>query len=511
VHRSARLSVFLLLLLPTCASPWSTLRDRARQCPAQRGDCDLDASNGCEADLRSNRQHCAACGRAVPTVCLGGLGANVTHVSTGPATSCAALSSESRTQAYCWGANDRGQAGGEPSPWRLRPATIGLEFSEPIEQIAVGDGFACALAADSGRLQCWGDVPLNQDADAGLGIRGARGFALGARHGCVALGQAAASPALVQCFGDNDRGQLGGPSTRAPLSSVSLPDNTPLAVSDFMGLSAGSGHTCAWSSRAVWCWGANESGQLGRRTLPGSLESGAAQVSFGRNVSRVLDLAAGAESTCVVVDSSESPDTDGGAMIEDASADGAAFDAGDSATRDAAVSDAGAESGAPRGCFEPIVGTGAVYCWGALLADAVAPSCALRIPTLVRLANGGPLLGASRVFVGAEHACAIVGPERAVHCWGRSSAARMLGAVSNGPMTATEVSALRGAVELAITGAANSAPIGTHAEAREAFCARFESRRVAAQIQCWGPNDHGQLGDPARAHTTQEALGDVAW
>ncbi|MFO0603598.1 MAG: hypothetical protein U0324_10515 [Polyangiales bacterium] len=40
-------------------------------CPAQRGDCDGDASNGCETDLRTAVPHCGACNRACPATSNG--------------------------------------------------------------------------------------------------------------------------------------------------------------------------------------------------------------------------------------------------------------------------------------------------------------------------------------------------------------------------------------------------------------------------------------------------------
>ncbi len=420
-------------------------------------------------------------------------------IATGAGTACAAIGTDTRSVINCWGANDRGQATGRASPWSLRPTTVDTDPLGRVSQLAIGDGFACTITAITGLLRCWGDVPTLSDPDAGSSIAGIRALAIGARHACIAVGQSEGGLALLQCFGENDRGQLGFDSDGSRVVSVHAADNEAIAIQNFRGISAGTAHTCAWNAGQLWCWGANDAGQLGRETLPGLLESVAAPVQFRPNVGRIVDMSAGGESGCAVVDVASSLAIDGGvdASLSDSPSPDAQVDAGDGAVL--------------RQCNEAAPGNGLVFCWGALAAPLRSAQCNSDLPVLVRLASGQRLSEATRVFVGARHACAMVGADRAVWCWGDSSAARMVGVMSSGALVAVPVPALDGALDLAITGASSSLRAGAYLREREAFCARFDRTRTPAQIQCWGPNDLGQLGDPDRGRSVQDTLGDVRW
>jgi alpha-tubulin suppressor-like RCC1 family protein len=81
----------------------------------------------------------------------------------------------------------------------------------------------------------------------------------GARHTC-ALG---ALDSLVYCWGANDVGQLGTGSTGASRSAPQIIDAPPGVR--FTKLSVGALHTCAITSQdgAIYCWGQGVDGQLG--------------------------------------------------------------------------------------------------------------------------------------------------------------------------------------------------------------------------------------------------------
>lgn len=129
-----------------------------------------------------------------------------------------------------------------------------------INAIALGDAHSCVLL-DTGHVQCWGD---NKYAQVGTsldtlkvtrpillpGVTGIKQLALGARHTC-ALDQAG----KVSCWGDNARGQLGSPSNgQTPAVVEGLP---PVSF-----LAAGGATTCAITSdKKLFCWGDGEFGQ----------------------------------------------------------------------------------------------------------------------------------------------------------------------------------------------------------------------------------------------------------
>ena len=93
----------------------------------------------------------------------------------------------------------------------------------------------------------------------------------------------------VQCWGNNDFGQLG--------NGTNTGSNIRVDVSGLEGgttIVAGGNHTCVLSGNNVWCWGQNSQGQLGDGT------------TTDRNVpvkvlSNAVDITAGLDYTCAVM------------------------------------------------------------------------------------------------------------------------------------------------------------------------------------------------------------------
>ena len=165
--------------------------------------------------------------------------------------------------AYCWGSNEFGQLGDRTRTNRNIPVAVsgGLVFDE----LAVGGYHACGIVEL--QLHCWGSNSRGQLGDgsftdylvptstAGLytSVVG------GVLHTCAGFPGGA-----VQCWGLGADGQLG---------SGSFPQNqaTPLSVLGGLNLfnfNLGQNHTCGTSAAgAIYCWGLNESGQIGDATL----------------------------------------------------------------------------------------------------------------------------------------------------------------------------------------------------------------------------------------------------
>lgn len=134
-------------------------------------------------------------------------------------------------------------------------------------KIASGSFHSCAVTS-AGGVTCWGG---NEDGQIGNGrksnfskpvnVRGlsedARALAAGSTHTCALL-----SSGKVFCWGKNDSGQLGD----GTLEDRVFPGEVS-GLQDVVSLSAGGSHTCAvLSAGNVKCWGANEYGQLGDGT-----------------------------------------------------------------------------------------------------------------------------------------------------------------------------------------------------------------------------------------------------
>ena len=258
-------------------------------------------------------------------------------------------------------------------------------------------------------------VPVQ--ADAGGAVTSARGIAQTIssldKHTCYV------NSSKVYCWGANDYGQLGRPNVTLIYSS---PFEVPM-IDNAVAVTAGAAHSCALTSLGtVSCWGRGADGRLGY---------GSQSDSFGpKQVSR---------------------DDNGLAL-----ADVASIDAG--------------------GAFTCAVTTaGALYCWGSN------SSGYLGLPTTTVNVSRATLViasGVSQVATGNSHSCALM-TDQTVKCWGLNN----YGALGNGSTsqigaqsTPTLVGDLSGATAIAVG--------GLHS------CAIISDKTA----KCWGANYDGQLG-----------------
>jgi alpha-tubulin suppressor-like RCC1 family protein len=226
--------------------------------------------------------------QAVPGV------SGVVSVSAGSAHTCLVVAGA----VTCFGQSDRGQcgylAGGSPV---MRATVPGVATAQ---EVAAGAEFTCARLGD-GRLTCWGDntygqcavdpavaptvVPMNAPFSLPLNPSG---VTAGLAHAC-----AWNNAAGVWCWGVNNRGQLGQPSSMTSRSFVPLPVPESL-LSTVAEVAAGVEFTCARTTAgAVLCWGSNTRGQLGDGTLTDR--------SFARVVplpAAAVQVVTGAEHAC---------------------------------------------------------------------------------------------------------------------------------------------------------------------------------------------------------------------
>jgi alpha-tubulin suppressor-like RCC1 family protein len=281
--------------------------------------CAIDGSGGawCWGDdtFGSVGDGSTATQRLVPTAVMG-LSSGVVAIAAGGGSTCAAISDGS---AVCWGANGAGQLGNgndddQRSPVALTgylngvgsgAAAMGpggdhtcivgkdtviycagddlngalgnsgdLGTTSYVVSGVTGDGVAvqssygtsCAII-DDGTVNCWGFGGTGELGD-GMksttnapvvtsNLAGATSLAVGLRHAC------AVASTGVSCWGDNLAGDVGDGSGVEQDSPVAVP---ALAGKNVVALAAGGG-TCALSmTGAVFCWGANGSGQIGDGT-----------------------------------------------------------------------------------------------------------------------------------------------------------------------------------------------------------------------------------------------------
>jgi len=186
--------------------------------------------------------------------------------------SCAVALDSTRTAnvVYCWGANDREQLG-MPNTTPSSPTPTVVPGLVAASKTYVGRSHSCATFDGDTSVQCWGDNEFGQLGDGTTlsrafpkkveGLEVAISLGVGFRHTC-----AFESEIAVKCWGANDFGQLGyATSGNTPKSS---PGDVPLPVRDKVrDGSAKAEHACAITSKnEVYCWGANGKGQLGDGT-----------------------------------------------------------------------------------------------------------------------------------------------------------------------------------------------------------------------------------------------------
>jgi alpha-tubulin suppressor-like RCC1 family protein len=223
---------------------------------------------------------------------------------------------------YCWGgnthANQGGQCGQDPSVLKNVPGPLKLtgESAQNVTSVWVGDEYTCIIRNDQS-VWCFGASDLfelgqgNGSTDFSYEPVAVTGFSdanfmaaddetacvvtrqsslvcwgsgesgiFGVSHGNVdhatfiedcssAFGGGTSetlcmtqSDGFFFCFGENKLGQCGNGSTTAQVAPSDSSSKTFLATVSKASL--GTGHSCAVTTDgALWCWGANDHGQLG--------------------------------------------------------------------------------------------------------------------------------------------------------------------------------------------------------------------------------------------------------
>ena len=171
----------------------------------------------------------------------------------------------------CWGDNSSGQLGvttnnGTDNPNPTPVDVTGL--TSGVTAIAAAGSSTCALTIGGG-VKCWGALGSTTPVDvsgleSGVVAIAAGGLLYGGDpvgdHAC-----AVTSAGGLKCWGDNSLGQLGDGTTTYRVAAV---DVSGLSTG-VLGVTAGAGHTCAIVHNPnpgfpkVYCWGSNNSGQLG--------------------------------------------------------------------------------------------------------------------------------------------------------------------------------------------------------------------------------------------------------
>ena len=342
-------------------------------------------------------------------------------------------------------------------------------FVTPIvyNSFATGANHVCAVA-NNRHAYCWGK---NDDAQVGTGsasfiepVPQRVGVAMpltavsaGSAHSC-AIDQAGA----VWCWGREANGRLGrggAPSNPA----------IPLVVSSsaqFTQVAAGGAHTCGLdTSGAGICWGAGSSGQLGDGV--GMDRSTPAGVGFDTHW---LVISAGAVHTCAVAKTDQSAWCWGGntsAQIGDSSTSDQIFPTAIAPGRSFSTISAGG------GHSCAVTTAGAAQCWGANTRSQTGtglPDSLVRVPSAVA---GGFTF--RTISAGGQHSCGIT-TDSLAYCWGANTSGQLGDSSQIDRPTAVLVHG------------------GLHFREVHAGAAFTCGLTDGLVLYCWGDGTQGQLG-----------------
>ncbi len=369
-----------------------------------------------------------------------------------------------------------------------KTATAGSSCNDSGGTICDGMGNCIpAVPCAIGETRCDGNVPetcpagvwLPTDACGGETPRccpgsaqcfaGVQSVATGAHHACAVL-----TDGTLWCWGANDVGQLGN-------GSLSVDPTTVPTFVDWLGydvaeVAPGFAHTCARTKEGnVWCWGANILGELGIGNADGvshsepeevtGLGTTVVQLAASTNGSHTCARKANGSIWCWGLNDVGQIGT--GAVSAPHEAPVQATVAG--------MDNSDVKVGAFHTCVRKTDKT--VWCWGSNATLALGNGAA-GDPQLTAIKAGLESAEIISLTAGSFHTCAVKA-EGSAWCWGESSVGQLgLGAPGQDVGIPTLILGLSADVTGIFGGASGT-------------CAT----KSDGSAWCWGDNKHGEVGD----------------
>ena len=189
-------------------------------------------------------------------------------VGVGDNTTCAL---DHQGQAYCWGLNFDAQLETGETTFRVTVPHRVLNLPSPAKSLVVGTSHQCILSGD-GRAYCWGWI--GGGLGTGASASGVSPVAGGLTFSSLSAGGGYTCGLTLEgrayCWGADGYGELGAVDRSClGTSPCYLPAAAVAGDLRFVQLSAGRHHACGVSVDGTgYCWGDNESGQLGNTSVP---------------------------------------------------------------------------------------------------------------------------------------------------------------------------------------------------------------------------------------------------
>lgn len=228
-------------------------------------------------------------------------------------------------EAWCVGWNDDGQIGatttekctyyvyGNPEYVSCSGSVLRVDGLPPIADIVTGYARSCAVTRD-GNVYCWGSgiwgmlgvIPSDpcdcaKSAVKVPNLENVQSLALGTFFSC-----ALKTDGAVWCWGSNKEGQLGRGTRDARDrwdkldKDAAAPPARVQGLTNIAEIAAGDHHVCALdrTRRKLWCWGSNRHGQFGILDVPESLVP--LEVPLPQELGEVATIVAGGSATCAL-------------------------------------------------------------------------------------------------------------------------------------------------------------------------------------------------------------------
>ena len=361
-------------------------------------------------------------------------------------------------QAFCWGYNGDGQLGTGSNTDRNVPTAVATSLT--FRQISGGKYHTCGITL-AGVAYCWG-----QNLDGRLGTANTSpatspvqvatsvtfdSVSSGIIHTC-----GLSRSGLVYCWGFNQEGEVG--AYIGPPDSITVKVPRPVSGQAFRSVSTGGLHACALEQNAgtAWCWGFNQSGQLGHGTVDFGTLNNTPVYKQPRTAADTIPIAYTGMPEAVIMP------------------------AGVGSFKSIA-------SGYRHTCA--LAPDGTAYCWGENFYGQVGNGSTADVSIPVAVQTG---LRFTQIAAGKTHTCAVA-TDGSVWCWGDNSN----GKFGNGSTTSSTL-AVRGAI---VTGQTLSFASVTAGEVLSCGIT------TAKAVHCWGNNDYGQLGNATNTASTTPVKG----
>ena len=369
--------------------------------------------------------------------------------------------------------------------------------------------YTCAILGN-GDLKCWGidnreqlgdgvgqtniNSPPSTAIDLGSG-RTAKAVSTGFNHACALLDNGD-----IKCWGDADEGQLGTGVQYATHAVEASPPSTAINLGSgrtAVAVTAGRQFSCAiLDNGEVKCWGLSYHGALGTGSTNLAYPTPSPAIDLGTGRTAVA-ISAGRDHACAILDNGELKCW--GWDVKGQLGDGGSNH--DSSSRQSSPTTVNLGSGrtaiAVSGGYQhtcAVLDNGDVRCWGAYSSGRLGighASCVQNICTEPHRSWMAVDLGTGRTAVavtaGVDHTCAIL-DNGDVKCWGSdqygqlgtglgSSNGNNAGFIGSPPATPIDLGTGRTAVAISA--------------GRYHTCAILDN----GEMNCWGYNIRGQLGD----------------